>query len=98
MAGAPLVPRETGVDISGYTRGELSSFQAILDAAMTEAAERGMDIPLALMAKRLFQAAGNGVRDFDGLKNAILGLVALPPPLPLPPAAADARAALRTSL
>lgn len=84
------------MDISGYTREELSSFQTVLDAAMTEAAERDMEIPLGLMAKRLFQAAGNGVRDFEGLKSAVLGLAPPPPPLPL--TADDARAALRQSL
>jgi hypothetical protein len=86
------------VDISGYTREQLSSFQTVLDSAMTEAAERDMEIPLGLMAKRLFQAAGNGVRDFEGLKSAILGRVPLPPPLPVSLAGDDARAPLRYSL
>lgn len=86
------------MDISGYTRDELHAFQAVLDAAMTEAAERNMEVPLALMAKRLFQAAGNGVRDFETLKSAVLGLLPLPPPLPVPPASGGARTAPRLSL
>jgi hypothetical protein len=86
------------MDISGYSHDELHSFHIALDAAMTEAAERDMDIPLALMAKRLFEAAGNGVRDFEQLKGAILGDMAQPPPLPPASLHSDVHAALRASL
>jgi hypothetical protein len=57
-----------------------------------------MDVPLALMAKRLFQAAGNGVRDFEQLKGAILGDMPQPPPLPSMSVQSDVHAALRASL
>ena len=86
------------MDISGYTSDELHSFHVALDAAMTEAAERDLDVPLALMAKRLFQAAGNGVRDFEQLKGAILGDMPQPPPLPSMSVQSDVHAALRSSL
>jgi hypothetical protein len=86
------------VDISGYSADELRLFQSVLDAAMTEAAERDIEVPIALMAKRLFHAAGNGVRDLETLKRAVLGLMPLPPPLPTAPQTIDHRATLRASL
>lgn len=86
------------MDISGYTADELRLFQSVLDAAMTEAAERDIEVPIALMAKRLFISAGNGVRDFETLKQAVLGMVPLPPPLPAVHQMPDRRSALRASL
>lgn len=86
------------MDISGYTAEELSLFQSVLDAAMWEVAERDVELPIALMAKRLFQATGNGVRDFETLKSAVLGLVPQPPPLPVTRNIFDPRATLRASL
>jgi hypothetical protein len=60
------------MDTSIYSSAELREFQKIMDAAIEEAGRRGIDMPLAMMARRLFDAAQRGVRDHEELKEAAL--------------------------
>jgi hypothetical protein len=60
------------MDTSIYSSTELREFQKIMDAAIEEAARRGLDMPLAIMARRLFDAAQRGERDHEKLKEAAL--------------------------
>lgn len=60
------------MDTSIYSSTELRVFQKVLDAAIEEAALRGLDMPLAIMARRLFDAAQLGERDHEKLKEAAL--------------------------
>lgn len=60
------------MDTSIYSSSELREFQKIMDAAIEEAAQRGLDMPLAIMARRLFDAAQSGERDHEKLKEAAL--------------------------
>lgn len=73
------------MNVSGYTTDELVLFRKVLDRAMAEA---DFDIPVELMARRLFVIARMGERDPDRLVAAVLGRAAppsfpaIPPPLP----------------
>lgn len=58
---------------SGYTAEDLQALSAVLDAAMLEATERDLDLPVSVMTRRLFDAARWGERDPDRLKAEILG-------------------------
>jgi hypothetical protein len=60
------------MDTSIYSSTELREFQKIMDAAIEEAARRGLHMPLAIMARRLFDAAQGGERDCAKLKEAAL--------------------------
>lgn len=67
------------MNMTNFTQTDLQRFQEILQAATDEAAIRGMDVPIELMAKRLFKAADQGLRDVDRLKAVALGEEAWPP-------------------
>lgn len=58
---------------SGYTAEDLQVLSAVLDAAILEAAERDLDLPISVMTRRLFDAARWGERDPERLKSEILG-------------------------
>jgi hypothetical protein len=64
---------ERPMNTSGYTAEDLKCLTAVLDAAILEAAERDLDLPVSLMTRRLFDAARWGERDPDRLKAEILG-------------------------
>jgi hypothetical protein len=58
---------------SGYSTTDLKEFSAVLDAAVVEAAERNLEISMAVMTRRLFDAARWGERNPQRLKSEILG-------------------------
>lgn len=58
------------MNVSGYTSDELEIFRKVLDQAVAEA---DLDIPVELMARRLFVVARTGERDPDRLVAAVLG-------------------------
>ncbi|MDO9383817.1 MAG: hypothetical protein Q7T86_13245 [Hyphomicrobiaceae bacterium] len=58
---------------SGYTAEDLKTLTEVLDAAILEAAERDLDLPVSLMTRRLFDAARWGERDPARLKAEVLG-------------------------
>ena len=58
------------MDVSGYTTDDLILFRRVLDRAIAEA---DIDMPVELMARRLFVAARGGERDPDQLVAAVLG-------------------------
>lgn len=58
------------MDVSGYTADELVLFRNVLDKAV---AETCFDMPVELMARRLFIAARSGERNPDRLIAAVLG-------------------------
>ena len=68
------------MNVSGYTTEELEIFKKVLDRAIAEA---NFDVPIELMARRLFVIARTGERDQDRLVSAVLGR-SVPPPLPRP--------------
>ncbi len=55
----------------GYSADELSSFYAVLDRAVCQAAEREVELSISMMVRRLFSAADQGERDVDKLIQAI---------------------------
>jgi hypothetical protein len=78
------------MDVSGYTTDDLDVFRKVLDRAVAEA---DVDIPIELMARRLFVAARSGERDPERLVATVLGRAphpgslqsrpaSTPPPLP----------------
>ena len=78
------------MDVSGYTAHDLDVFRKVLDRAVAEA---DVDIPVELMARRLFVVARTGERDPERLVASVLGrephpaslqsrLPSTPPPLP----------------
>lgn len=68
------------MNVSGYTTEELQLFKKVLDQAV---AESDFDVPVELMARRLFVIARTGERDRERLVAAVLGRSS-PPPLPRP--------------
>jgi hypothetical protein len=60
------------MNIDGYSSDELKCFHRVLQAAMTEAAARRLDVTVSAMIARLFEAADRGERDPVSLKTAIL--------------------------
>ena len=58
--------------VPAFTVEEITTLQAALNAAMEEATEKGIDIPLDTLLNRLFAAAANGERDSEKLKAAML--------------------------
>lgn len=67
------------MNIASYSQSDLKMFQEALEAASEEANESGADIPVELMAKRLFGAAEKGLRDVGTLKAVALGKETWPP-------------------
>jgi hypothetical protein len=57
----------------GYSTEELSTFYAVLDRAVREAAERELPLSIPTMVQRLFYAADMGEREADKLIDAIFG-------------------------
>ncbi|MBN8911249.1 MAG: hypothetical protein J0H65_04150 [Rhizobiales bacterium] len=66
------------MDVSGYTADDLEIFRKVLDRATAEAET---DMPVELMARRLFVAARTGERDPARLVAMVLGR-AKPTPAP----------------
>jgi hypothetical protein len=58
------------MDVSGYTADDLAIFRNVLDRAVSEAA---LEMPVELLARRLFIAARTGERNPDRLVEAVLG-------------------------
>lgn len=67
------------MNVSSFTHAELRRFQEALEKAAEEAGTSGIDVPVELMAKRLFKAAEQGLRDIETLKDVALGKEAWPP-------------------
>lgn len=67
------------MNVASYTQAELRHFQEALERAAEEAGAAGLDVPVELMAKRVFSAAEKGLRDVDTLKDVALGKEAWPP-------------------
>ncbi len=78
------------MNVSGYSAEDLELFRKVLDRAVSEAS---FDVPVDLMARRLFSFARSGERDPDKLLCAVLGrgfvipvkhhkLGSYPPPIP----------------
>jgi hypothetical protein len=57
--------------LTDYSREELNVFASVLDAASNEAALKGIELPVGIMARRLFDAADKGERDPHKLRAAI---------------------------
>ena len=55
-----------------FTVEELDRLQVVLNAAMSEAAQQGVEVPLPVMLARLFAAASTGERNPEKLKAAVL--------------------------
>lgn len=64
------------MDVSGYTTDDLDIFRKVLDRAVAEA---DTDMPVELMARRLFVAARTGERDPTRLVALVLGHEELSP-------------------
>ena len=60
------------MNTSPFTVEEIDTLQVVLNAAMTEAAEQGIEVPLPVMLARLFAAASTGERNLEKLKAAVL--------------------------
>ena len=60
------------MNTSPFTVEEIDALQVVLHAAMTEAAEEGVEVPISVMLARLFAAASTGERDPEKLKAAAL--------------------------
>lgn len=56
----------------GYTSDELQSFYRVLDRLVSEVADRELQITVYDMIHRLFEAADKGIREPDGLRQAVL--------------------------
>ncbi len=67
------------MNVASYSPSDLKRFQEALEAAAEEANAAGADVPVELMAKRLFGAAEKGLRDVETLKAVALGKEAWPP-------------------
>jgi hypothetical protein len=61
------------MNVSGYSPEDIVLFRAVLDATRNEAIAVGREIPVELMARRLFRAAETGERDPRRLIEAVLG-------------------------
>ena len=60
------------MNTSPFTVEEIDTLQVVLNAAMTEAAAQGVEVPIEVMLARLFAAASTGERNPENLKAAIL--------------------------
>ena len=60
------------MNTSTFTVEEIDALQVVLHAAMTAAAEEGIEVPISVMLARLFAAASTGERDPEKLKAAAL--------------------------
>ena len=58
--------------VDGYSSAELQLFYGVLDRIVTEVAERQLQLPVYKMIQRLFEAADEGERDPERLRQAIL--------------------------
>ncbi len=67
------------MNVASYTHDELRRLQEALERAAEEAEASGLDVPVEMMAKRIFGAAEKGLRDIDTLKDVALGKEAWPP-------------------
>ena len=67
------------MNVASYSQADLKRFQEALEKAAAEAAATGRDVPVELMAKRLFGAAEKGLRDVETLKAVALGQEDWPP-------------------
>lgn len=67
------------MNVASYSQADLRRFQEALEAAAEEAGTSGVEVPVELMAKRLFSAAERGLRDVETLKAVALGKEAWPP-------------------
>lgn len=67
------------MNVASYSQSDLKMFQEALEAASQEAIQSGTDIPVELMAKRVFSAAEKGLRDVDTLTAVALGRETWPP-------------------
>lgn len=67
------------MNVASYTQDELRRLQEALERAAEEAEASGLDVPVEMMAKRIFGAAEKGLRDIDTLKDVALGKEAWPP-------------------
>ena len=59
------------MNLTNYSSEELNTFASVLDAAANEAVLKGIDIPIDLMSRRMFDAARQGERDRYKLRAAI---------------------------
>jgi hypothetical protein len=60
------------MNTSPFTVDEIDALQVVLDAALTEAEEQGIEVPVPVMLARLFAAASTGERSPEKLKAAVL--------------------------
>ncbi len=60
------------MNTSPFTVEDIDELQVVLNAAMMEAKEQGIEVPVSLMLARLFAAASTGERSPEKLKAAIL--------------------------
>ena len=60
------------MNTSPFTVEEIDTLQVVLDTAMREAAEQGIEVPLPVMLARLFAAASTGEKNTEKLKDAVL--------------------------
>ena len=60
------------MNTSPFTVEEIDALQVVLNAAMTEAKEQGIEVPVSVMLARLFAAASTGERSPEKLKAAVL--------------------------
>ena len=58
--------------VHGYSSAELQLFYGVLDRIVTEVSERQLQLPVYKMIQRLFEAANEGERDPERLRQAIL--------------------------
>lgn len=61
------------MNVAGFAADELKMISQVLDAAAAEAAERDLDLPIAVMTRRVFAAAAWGERDPKRLRAQALG-------------------------
>ncbi len=57
--------------LTNYSREELNLFASVLEGAANEAVLKGIDLPIDLMSRRMFDAASQGERDPSKLRAAI---------------------------
>ena len=67
------------MNVASYSQADLRRFQEALERAAEEAGAAGIDVPVELMAKRLYNAAEKGLRVIETLKAVALGKEAWPP-------------------
>jgi glycyl-tRNA synthetase beta subunit len=63
--------------VSTYSADEMLLLRQAFDDALAVMMRKRLDIPTASMARRIFEAAGEGERDPVALRRAALGVFAL---------------------